>query len=309
MKEKSLAQKIYRYIYIRYLVFKRKPLLMIRYLFMIVLFRLLGVIICVFLTIIPLPINHLLQNIFNLNLSFNSFKDILLSIKKIATVFNNLLPSFSDMVVMLKNMILNISSINPLNLLRELPSDLRAFFAQFFDKLRQRLNDLKIFLKELYPPKNILSKLKLFLKTHAIIVRRMFKALLMMLSSIIFVKILFLLIIPLLGIGAVYVVGFDISLIIIGILSLISSQLGSLLGRCINVYLLKLYEYLVKKRSQQYEDRENIIVVAIVILYAKIRATILSIRYHICDLLDIYLCIIKSFCLDIYKFIRKCFYV
>ena len=75
-------------------------------------------------------------------------------------------------------------------------------------------------------------------------------------------------VIPLLGIGAVYVIGFNVSLIIIAVLSLISSQLGALIGRLVNQSLIKLYDYM-QKSERRFAVRLLLISVAIGYNYLK----------------------------------------
>lgn len=297
MKNKPLSKRIHRYFHIRWLAFKRKPFMMLRYVFMIMFFRLLGILFCIFLTVIPLPLNHLLQNFFNLNLSFNSFKDILTSVKKIALNFNHLLPTPTDIFNMLKQLFINVTSINPLNIIRELPNDLRQFFVQFFSRLQERLRDLKLFLKKLWPLSQCWRRIKFFVKTHTRTVKRIIRSLLMMVSSLCLVKILFILIIPYLGIKAIHILGIDITLIIIGILSLISSQLGSLLGKGITTILIRFYDHLQKKRPQY---KYNIFIVIPLLLYAKLCEGILFIRRLILRGIAKYLTCIESIKLTIF---------
>ena len=68
MRKKTFRERVKFYLRIRWRAFRRRPLVFLRYLFTILFFRSLGIIICLFLTVIPLPLNHLLQNMFNLNL-------------------------------------------------------------------------------------------------------------------------------------------------------------------------------------------------------------------------------------------------
>lgn len=290
MKKKTFKEKVAFYLRIRWRAFQRRPFVFLRYLFIILFFRSLGIIICLFFTVIPLPLNHLLQNMFSLNLSFNSFKEVVSSVRKMAFNFNHILPSVNDILRIMNTFITNINPYNLINILRDIPMDLRQFMLKFFDYLRERFKDLRIFIRSLWPPQNSWRKLRLFIRVHTIILKRIIRNILMMVFSLLFTKILFFMIIPLLGIGAVYVIGFNVSLIIIGILSLISSQLGALIGKLVNQSLIKLYDYL-QKRQPQYAMRLLLIIVAIAYNYLK--DVLIVIRQIICQSIVIYIRIIK----------------
>ena len=273
-----MFSKLKRQLYIKYLAFKRQPFLFFKYLFFIILFRFLGIIICLFFTILPLPLSNFLQHLMNLNLSFNSVKDILSSIKQIAHNFNNLIPSFNDISRFMKSLLMNFSPNNIIQILRQLPSDFRQFCLQFFDHLRQRLTDLKIFCKSLWPLSNAISRLKNFIITHTLMFKRLIRNLIIMLFNLICLKILFLLIIPFLSIGAIYFIGVDISLLIIAFLSLLTSQLGNLIGKAINTLLLKLYAK-VKKHRQL--STINIFLFIFILIYAKISRILTTLRTYL----------------------------
>lgn len=304
MEKKSLAAKIKFYIRIRWKAFRRKPLLFLRYILKIILFRFLGIIICLFLTVIPLPLNHLLQNMFNLNLSFNSFKEIVSSVRKIAFNFNHLMPSVNDILRILNTLMANINPYNLINIIRDIPTDLRQFILKFFDYLRERFKDLRIFIKSLWPPRNSWRKLRFFIKAHTIILKRIVKNIFMMVFSLLFVKILFFMVIPLLGLGAVYVIGFNVSLLIIAVLSLISSQLGALIGRLVNESLIKLYDHL-QKRQPKYAM--TIFLVGIAVVYNYLKYLIFNLRQIVCQSLVIYIKNIKLSLFIIYIYYRNYF--
>lgn len=278
MKNKRLAIKIRRFIFIRWRAFRRRPLLFLRYIFATIFFRLLGIIVCVFLTVVPLPLNHLVQNLFNLNLSLNSFQDIMGSVKKMALNLNHMMPSVNDILNMSRQFLVNISTINPINIIRDLPSDLRQFFGQLFCRIQERLRDLKIFCRGMWPPRQCVAKVRMFVRFHAKMIRRLVRSLLMMLTSLICVKFVLIMIIPLLGLSAIKVLGIDVTLVIVGVLTLISSQLGALLGRGINSWLIKLYHYL-QQQGPVYQ--KNVFIVLFFILYAKLRQGLIFLRFYL----------------------------
>ena len=295
MRKKSLLDKVKFYLRIRWRAFKRRPLIFLRYMFNILFFRLLGIIICLFLTVIPLPLNHLVQNMFNLNLSFNSFREIVSSVQKIALNFNHLMPSPNDILRVINTVITNVNPYNLINIIRDIPTDLRQFILRFLDYLRERFKDLRLFIKSLWPPKNIWFKFKIFIKTHALILRRIKKNIFMMIGSLILVKLLFLMIIPFLGIGAIYFLDVNISLVIIAILSLISSQLGSLIGRLIDNALVKLYDRLERRQTTRTMSKfMSLLLICIAEVYRNIRFLFLVTNVLICQSINLYIQKIKK---------------
>ena len=126
----------------------------------------------------------------------------------------------------------------------------------------------------------------------------------MMVFSLLFVKILFFMVIPLLGIGAVYVIGFNVSLIIIAVLSLISSQLGALIGRLVNQSLIKLYDYM-QKSERRFAVR--LLLISVAIGYNYLKDVLITIRQIICQSLVIYIKSIKLSLFIIYIYYKNYF--
>ena len=304
MRKKTFRERVKFYLRIRWRAFRRRPLVFLRYLFTILFFRSLGIIICLFLTVIPLPLNHLLQNMFNLNLSLNSFKEIVSSVRKMAFNFNHMLPSVSDVLRMMNTFLTNVNPYNLINIVRDIPMDLRQFMLKLLDYLRERFKDLRVFVKSLWPPRNSWRKLRLFIRAHTIILKRIVRNILMMVFSLLFVKILFFMVIPLLGIGAVYVIGFNVSLIIIAVLSLISSQLGALIGRLVNQSLIKLYDYM-QKSERRFAVR--LLLISVAIGYNYLKDVLITIRQIICQSLVIYIKSIKLSLFIIYIYYKNYF--
>lgn len=274
---------------LRFRAFKRKPFLFLRHFLLIIIFRFFGVIICLFFTVLPLPLSNFIQHLMNLNLSLNSLKDILSSVKQLATNFYTIIPSTNDIMRFIKSFLLNFSPSNFYNILRSLPHDLRQLFLQIFDYLRQRLKDIRLFIKSLFPLRQALSRLRIFIITHANLVKRLFRNLLMVFFNVLLIKILFLIIIPLLGISTIYFIGIDISLIIIATLSLLTSQLGSLIGRLVTNTLIHLYDIIQRRTSKM-----NIFLFLIALLYNKISLFIKKIRLR---LIFLFSCILQKICL------------
>lgn len=274
---------------LRFRAFKRKPFLFLRHFLLIIIFRFFGVIICLFFTVLPLPLSNFIQHLMNLNLSLNSLKDILSSVKQLATNFYTIIPSTNDIMRFIKSFLLNFSPSNFYNILRSLPHDLRQFFLQAFDYLRQRLKDIRLFIKSLFPLRQALSRLRIFIITHANLVKRLFRNLLMVFFNVLLIKILFLIIIPLLGISTIYFIGVDISLIIIATLSLLTSQLGTLIGKSVTNILIRLYDII-----QQRTTKMNIFLFLIALLYNKISLFIKNIRLR---LIFLFSCLLQKICL------------
>lgn len=274
---------------LRFRAFKRKPFLFLRHFLLIIIFRFFGVIICLFFTVLPLPLSNFIQHLMNLNLSLNSLKDILSSVKQLATNFYTIIPSTNDIMRFIKSFLLNFSPSNFYNILRSLPHDLRQFFLQAFDYLRQRLKDIRLFIKSLFPLRQALSRLRIFIITHANLVKRLFRNLLMVFFNVLLIKILFLIIIPLLGISTIYFIGVDISLIIIATLSLLTSQLGTLIGKSVTNILIRLYDII-----QQRTTKMNIFLFLIALLYNKISLFIKKIRLR---LIFLFSCLLQKICL------------
>lgn len=274
---------------LRLQAFKQRPFLYLRHFLLIIIFRFLGVIICLFFTVLPLPLSNFIQHLMNLNLSLNSLKDILSSVKQLATNFYTIIPSTNDIMRFIKSFLLNFSPSNFYNILRSLPHDLRQFFLQAFDYLRQRLKDIRLFIKSLFPLRQALSRLRIFIITHANLVKRLFRNLLMVFFNVLLIKILFLIIIPLLGISTIYFIGVDISLIIIATLSLLTSQLGTLIGKSVTNILIRLYDII-----QQRTTKMNIFLFLIALLYNKISLFIKKIRLR---LIFLFSCLLQKICL------------
>lgn len=252
-----MKAKIYRYLRIRYKAFKKYPLLFISHGLRMVFFRCIGLFICIILTIIPLPLSNLAQHFMNLNISINSFKDFLSSLEKIVAYFKNILPSFSDVFNILRTYISNFNLNALISIMRTFPSDLRRFIVQFFATIGARLHDLKIFIYSLRPISQIPNRFRKFIHKHFLLIERIIRDGTMGFFGLLFVKLFFLFIVPILGIGVISFVGVDISFIIIAILSLISSQLGSLCGRLINALVFKYYKKYVQDRPLIAQIRFN----------------------------------------------------
>lgn len=274
---------------LRFRAFKRKPFLFLRHFLLIIIFRFFGVIICLFFTVLPLPLSNFIQHLMNLNLSLNSLKDILSSVKQLATNFYTIIPSTNDIMRFIKSFLLNFSPSNFYNILRSLPHDLRQLFLQIFDYLRQRLKDIRLFIRSLFPLRQAFSRFHKFIITHAILARRLFRNLLMVFFNVLLIKILFLIIIPLLGISTIYFIGIDISLIIIATLSLLTSQLGTLIGKSVTNILIRLYDII-----QQRTTKMNIFLFLIALLYNKISLFIKKIRLR---LIFLFSCLLQKICL------------
>lgn len=274
---------------LRFRAFKRKPFLFLRHFLLIIIFRFFGVIICLFFTVLPLPLSNFIQHLMNLNLSLNSLKDILSSVKQLATNFYTIIPSTNDIMRFIKSFLLNFSPSNFYNILRSLPHDLRQLFLQIFDYLRQRLKDIRLFIRSLFPLRQAFSRFHKFIITHARLARRLFCNLLMVFFNVLLIKILFLIIIPLLGISTIYFIGIDISLIIIATLSLLTSQLGTLIGKSVTNILIRLYDII-----QQRTTKMNIFLFLIALLYNKISLFIKKIRLR---LIFLFSCLLQKICL------------
>lgn len=274
---------------LRFRAFKRKPFLFLRHFLLIIIFRFFGVIICLFFTVLPLPLSNFIQHLMNLNLSLNSLKDILSSVKQLATNFYTIIPSTNDIMRFIKSFLLNFSPSNFYNILRSLPHDLRQLFLQIFDYLRQRLKDIRLFIRSLFPLRQAFSRFQKFIITHARLAKRLFLNLLMVFFNVLLIKILFLIIIPLLGISTIYFIGIDISLIIIATLSLLTSQLGTLIGKSVTNILICLYDII-----QQRTTKMNIFLFLIALLYNKISLFIKKIRLR---LIFLFSCLLQKICL------------
>lgn len=274
---------------LRFHAFKRKPFLFLRHFLLIIIFRFFGVIICLFFTVLPLPLSNFIQHLMNLNLSLNSLKDILSSVKQLATNFYTIIPSTNDIMRFIKSFLLNFSPSNFYNILRSLPHDLRQLFLQIFDYLRQRLKDIRLFIRSLFPLRQAFSRFHKFIITHARLARRLLRNLLMMFFNVLLIKLLFWIIIPLLGISTIYFIGVDITLIIIATLSLLTSQLGTLIGKSVTNILIRLYDII-----QQRTTKMNIFLFLIALLYNKISLFIKKIRLR---LIFLFSCLLQKICL------------
>lgn len=284
---------------LRFRAFKRKPFLFLRHFLLIIIFRFFGVIICLFFTVLPLPLSNFIQHLMNLNLSLNSLKDILSSVKQLATNFYTIIPSTNDIMRFIKSFLLNFSPSNFYNILRSLPHDLRQLFLQIFDYLRQRLKDIRLFIRSLFPLRQAFSRFHKFIITHARLARRLLRNLLMMFFNVLLIKLLFWIIIPLLGISTIYFIGVDITLIIIATLSLLTSQLGTLIGKLITNTLIHLYDLIQRRTS-----KINIFLFLIALIYHKISLLIKKIRLRLIYLCSYFLRKICSYLIIFYLYYK-----
>lgn len=284
---------------LRFRAFKRKPFLFLRHFLLIIIFRFFGVIICLFFTVLPLPLSNFIQHLMNLNLSLNSLKDILSSVKQLATNFYTIIPSTNDIMRFIKSFLLNFSPSNFYNILRSLPHDLRQLFLQIFDYLRQRLKDIRLFIRSLFPLRQAFSRLHKFIITHANLAKRLLRNLLMMFFNVLLIKLLFWIIIPLLGISTIYFIGVDITLIIIATLSLLTSQLGTLIGKLITNTLIHLYDLIQRRTSKM-----NIFLFLMALIYHKISLLIKKIRLRLIYLCSYFLRKICSYLIIFYLYYK-----
>lgn len=284
---------------LRFRSFKRKPFLFLRHFLLIIIFRFFGVIICLFFTVLPLPLSNFIQHLMNLNLSLNSLKDILSSVKQLATNFYTIIPSTNDIMRFIKSFLLNFSPSNFYNILRSLPHDLRQLFLQIFDYLRQRLKDIRLFIRSLFPLRQAFSRLHKFIITHANLAKRLLRNLLMMFFNVLLIKLLFWIIIPLLGISTIYFIGVDITLIIIATLSLLTSQLGTLIGKLITNTLIHLYDLIQRRTSKM-----NIFLFLMALIYHKISLLIKKIRLRLIYLCSYFLRKICSYLIVFYLYYK-----
>lgn len=284
---------------LRFRAFKRKPFLFLRHFLLIIIFRFFGVIICLFFTVLPLPLSNFIQHLMNLNLSLNSLKDILSSVKQLATNFYTIIPSTNDIMRFIKSFLLNFSPSNFYNILRSLPHDLRQLFLQIFDYLRQRLKDIRLFIRSLFPLRQAFSRFQKFIITHARLARRLLRNLLMMFFNVLLIKLLFWIIIPLLGISTIYFIGVDITLIIIATLSLLTSQLGTLIGKLITNTLIHLYDLIQRRTS-----KINIFLFLMALIYHKISLLIKKIRLRLIYLCSYFLRKICSYLIIFYLYYK-----
>lgn len=284
---------------LRFHAFKRKPFLFLRHFLLIIIFRFFGVIICLFFTVLPLPLSNFIQHLMNLNLSLNSLKDILSSVKQLATNFYTIIPSTNDIMRFIKSFLLNFSPSNFYNILRSLPHDLRQLFLQIFDYLRQRLKDIRLFIRSLFPLRQAFSRFQKFIITHARLARRLLRNLLMMFFNVLLIKLLFWIIIPLLGISTIYFIGVDITLIIIATLSLLTSQLGTLIGKLITNTLIHLYDLIQRRTS-----KINIFLFLMALIYHKISLLIKKIRLRLIYLCSYFLRKICSYLIIFYLYYK-----
>lgn len=284
---------------LRFHAFKRKPFLFLRHFLLIIIFRFFGVIICLFFTVLPLPLSNFIQHLMNLNLSLNSLKDILSSVKQLATNFYTIIPSTNDIMRFIKSFLLNFSPSNFYNILRSLPHDLRQLFLQIFDYLRQRLKDIRLFIRSLLPLRQAFSRFHKFIITHARLARRLLRNLLMMFFNVLLIKLLFWIIIPLLGISTIYFIGVDITLIIIATLSLLTSQLGTLIGKSVTNILIRLYDLIQRRTS-----KINIFLFLMALIYHKISLLIKKIRLRLIYLCSYFLRKICSYLIIFYLYYK-----
>ena len=245
---------------LRFRAFKRKPFLFLRHFLLIIIFRFFGVIICLFFTVLPLPLSNFIQHLMNLNLSLNSLKDILSSVKQLATNFYTIIPSTNDIMRFIKSFLLNFSPSNFYNILRSLPHDLRQLFLQIFDYLRQRLKDIRLFIRSLFPLRQAFSRFHKFIITF---------------------------------------IGVDITLIIIATLSLLTSQLGTLIGKLITNTLIHLYDLIQRRTSKM-----NIFLFLMALIYHKISLLIKKIRLRLIYLCSYFLRKICSYLIVFYLYYK-----
>ncbi len=239
------------FLLIRLLAFKRAPHLFLWNLFWQLFFRLAAILLCLLLTVVPLPLSNMVQGLMNMQLSLDTVSNILDSLRKIFSRLQLFIPSLNDILHFLSpnnliNLLRNISIyVDPMRLagwLRDLPGDLQRFFASLFSNIRERWRDLKSFFCSLFPLSTAAKRLHQFVRSHLPAVKRLSRSLFQMLGSFVLVKLGMIFLIPLIGLGgAVYLLGYNISFILIGVFTLLTSQAGMMLGRGINRFMMWLW--------------------------------------------------------------------
>lgn len=211
-------------------------------------FRCMGFILCVLLTVLPLPLSNFMQQMMNLQLSFDSVRKTLDSMRIIAGRLGQLMPSINDVMRVLapanvwgalKNLSGFLSPDVMLQFVRSVPSGMRQFFMTLFDNIRQRWRDLKGLWKNLFPLRDSLKRLRAYVRSHIMAVRRLMQNAFQMAFSLLLVKLALLLVVPL--VGAVYLLGVDVTLLAAAAVSLISSQLGTWIGTFVSRMALRAY--------------------------------------------------------------------
>lgn len=213
-------------------------------------FRCMGFILCVLLTVLPLPLSNFMQQVMNLQLSFDSVRKTLESVRIIAGRLGQLMPSINDMMRVfspanvwgvLKNLSSAVSPDMIMQFLRNVPSGLRQFCVTLFDNIRQRWRDLKGLWKSLFPLKDSLKRFRSYVRSHVMAVRRLMQNAFQMAFSLLLVKMALMLIVPL--VGAVYLLGVDVTLLAAAAISLISSQLGTWIGTFVSRMAIRAYSW------------------------------------------------------------------
>lgn len=151
-----------------------------------------------------------------------------------------LIQEFYYLAIITKKFLLNMRYENNFFIMQDLPTVINQLGSYLRDFIYRRYRDLKIILKMLWRNKFSLKRFFTFLAKHIHLFKRIFRAFLEMLFGFLAKRLAILFIIPLLGISTITVIGIELGNVAVGVLSLIISQVGILLGRKTCYYIYKI---------------------------------------------------------------------
>lgn len=223
----------------KYRLAKRHPLFLMRYLLFTLVFRMAGFLVYLLAALLPaLPLPDLMNY---------RMTDFLRQVQKLTLDVGSLRSVFQDMFTRVR---LGFTLENIMRLVASLPMELKKLLERLLEAFRIQRTAWIAFLHSLWPPRQALHRLRLFLKRHYRNIRRVTRAVLTFLLTIAILKVIFLFVIPLiLSVGFLSFLGFDIMVLLVALGHLLASVLSNFLGKRINK---KLHQVWMALRPQHY---------------------------------------------------------
>ena len=133
--------------------------------------------------------------------------------------------TFEKVIGILKDL-----SKNTIDILRAVPSHIGNFISNFSQIARKQWALLKETLRQLWPPRLAWERLKEFAALHKQQIQKLTEAVAGGLASVFAVKLFALFVVPFLGLGAIVVLGVDISIGLLFVLRWVASRIGRSIG-------------------------------------------------------------------------------
>ena len=249
-----------------------------RYLLFTLVFRMAGFLLYLLAALLPaLPLPDLMNY---------RMTDLLHQVQKISLDMGSVRPMLQDMVARAR---LGLTFDNILRMVAALPMELKKLVSRLVDAVRVQRAAMLVFIRSLWPPGQAVCRLRSFLRVHYRNVRRITRAVVTFLLTILILKLILLFAIPfIVSVGILSFIGFDIMVLLVALGHLAASVLSNFLGKRINrklhevwlwvkphhyrymrckvrkyttrlflVYLRKAFRSIERRRMEEFQRREE----------------------------------------------------